>query len=335
MILTLVGDDLFSKERRIDQFLEKTLGERKNDPLARKFLFATDTSIPSIADAVMEACDSMSMFASEQVVVVRKGEALKSGDIEALTHWLSTKPDCKLLLEFEKLAAKATKKDSGEGGKGTGELYKILKTVGEIEKYDSPREWDIPKWITTHVQTNLGKRIEPMAVEYIANALGTDLSIIDAELQKIILFAGESKEITLEQVRLMVVPQREIASFEIRESFGNRDAHAFTQKLRELLDSNVDGVAIVSALQSYSVRLLHICSMLDNGMSPKDIATKLGVNEWLFCTKQNEPRKARNWNKPILCRVIKRLGDLDYEIKMGKFESRMSLEISLASLVIR
>jgi DNA polymerase-3 subunit delta len=335
MILTLIGDDLFSKEQRINVFLEKVLGERKNDPLARKFLFATDTSIPSIADAVMEACDSVSMFASEQVVVVRKGEALKTHDMEVLTQWLSTKPNCKLLLEFEKLAARATKKDNGESGKSSGDLYKALKAAGEIEKYDSPREWDIPKWITNHVQTNLGKRIEPMAVQYIADALGTDLSIIDGELRKIILFAPESKEISLEQAKLMIVPQREIASFEIRESFGNREARAFTQKLRELLDSNVDGVSIISALQSYAVRLLHINSMLDSGMHPKEIAAKLGVNEWLFCTKQNEPRKARNWNKSILCRIIKRLGELDYEIKTGKCDGRMSLELSLASLVIR
>ena len=35
MILVLIGDSDFEKERLIGQFLEKTLGDRKDDPLAR------------------------------------------------------------------------------------------------------------------------------------------------------------------------------------------------------------------------------------------------------------------------------------------------------------
>ena len=78
MIVVLIGDSDFEKERLIGQFLEKTLGDRKDDPLARKILFANDSNLPSVADAVIEACDSCSLFASEQTVVVRKAESLKA-----------------------------------------------------------------------------------------------------------------------------------------------------------------------------------------------------------------------------------------------------------------
>ncbi|MCK9181975.1 MAG: DNA polymerase III subunit delta [Fibrobacteraceae bacterium] len=334
MILALVGDNEFDKERRIGQFLDKTLGDRKDDPLARKILFATDTNVPSIADAVMEACDSCSLFAGEQTVIVRKCDALHTNDAEALASWILTKPNCQLLLEFTKLTARATKKDEG-GNKSSGSLHKALKEAGTIEKYETPREWDIPKWITQHVQTDFGRRIEPMAVSYVADALGTDLAVIDSELKKILLLDPNGKEISLEQVKLMIVPQREIAAFEIREFFGDRNPQAYTKKLRELLDSGVDGIAIISALESYAVRLLHVRAMLDRHTPPKEIASKLGVNEWLFCTKLNEPRKAMNWPQPLLCRVIKHLCKLDSEIKNGICDSRMGLELSLATLVVR
>ena len=42
MIIVLIGDSEFEKERLIEQFLEKTLGDRKDDPLARKIIFAND-----------------------------------------------------------------------------------------------------------------------------------------------------------------------------------------------------------------------------------------------------------------------------------------------------
>ena len=83
MILSLIGGDLFSKERRIEAFLSETLKDLKDDPLSKQILYATDTNI-AIADKVMESCDSVSMFSPEQAVVVRRAEALKAADMHTL-----------------------------------------------------------------------------------------------------------------------------------------------------------------------------------------------------------------------------------------------------------
>ena len=216
MIVVLIGDSDFEKERLIEQFLQKTLGDRKDDPLARKIIFANDSNIPSVADAVIEACDSCSLFASEQTVVVRKGETLKADDASAIESWLKTNPDANLLLEFEKLLK-------------TSKLYKALAGLSKIKECKSPREYEMPQWITTHCETNLGRRIDPLAAEYVSNALGNNQALVDAELQKILTLDPNGKNISLEQAKLMIAPQREIAAFEIRESFGNHDPIAYTQ----------------------------------------------------------------------------------------------------------
>lgn len=321
MIVVLIGDSLFEKERLIGQFLESTLGESKNDPLARKIIFAGDSNVPSVADAVIESCDTSSLFAKEQSVVVRNAEALKSDDSAALESWFKTKPDANLLLEFEKLLK-------------TSKLYKSLQDIAKIKECKSPREYEMAKWVTLHCESDLGRRIEPLAAEYVANALGTNQSLVDAELKKILLLDPQGKVISLGQARLMIAPQREIAAFEIRDAFGSRDPAAYTKKLRELLDSGVEGIQIISALESYAVRLLHIRTMLGRKIPPKEIAQTLGANSWLF-EKNGETRKAMNWPTKLLCRVIKRLGELDSDIKNGICDSRMGLELSLAALVVR
>ena len=322
MIVVLIGDSDFEKERLIGQFLEKTLGDRKDDPLARKILFANDSNLPSVADAVIEACDSCSLFASEQTVVVRKAESLKADDTAALESWFKTKPDANLLLDFEKLLK-------------TSKLYKSLADFATFKECKSPRDYEIAKWITSHCEIDLGRRIDALAAEYVADALGTDQALIDAELKKILLLDPEGQVISLDQAKLMIAPQREIAAFEIRESFGDRDPIAYTKKLRELLDAGVEGIQIIYALEAYAVRLLHIRTMLGRKMAAKDIAAALGANPWLFEKKLNEPRKALNWSPQLLCRVIKRLGELDSDIKNGICDSRMGLELSLAALVVR
>lgn len=322
MIVVLAGDNAFEKERLISEFLEKTLGSRKDDPLARKILFADDSNIPSIADAIIETCDSCSLFAPEQTVVLRRAEALKAAESEALEAWFKTKPDANLLLDFQKLLR-------------TSRLSKALAPIATIKECKSPREYEVAKWIIQHVEIDLGRRIEPAAAEYVSNALGNDLARIDAELKKILLLDPQGKLITFDQAKLMIVPQRSLAAFELQESFGNRDPIAYTKKLRELFSSGVEGIQIVSALESYAVRLLHIRTMLSRGMSAGEIAAALGASPWLFEKKNNEPRRAMNWPPELLCRVIKRLGELDSNIKNGLCESRMGLELSLAALVVR
>ena len=161
MIVVLIGDSEFEKDRLIGQFLEKTLADRKDDPLARKILFGNDTNIPSIADAVIEACDSCSLFASEQTVVLRKAESIKADDAAALESWFKTSPSANLLLDFEKLLK-------------TSKLYKSLQGIATFKECKPPRDYEMAKWITSHTETDLGRRIEPLAAAYVADALGTD-----------------------------------------------------------------------------------------------------------------------------------------------------------------
>ena len=322
MIVSLIGKDDFSKEARIEQFLEEALGDRKDDPMSRQILFATDTNIPSIADAVITACDSVSMFSPEQVVVVRKGEALKADDSKALAKWLSHNPQCKLLLEFEKLDAR-------------GELFKALKGAGDIEKFEEPKQYKMAEWIEAAIPSYFKKAIDKDACRYLAEALGTDTKLVCEEVEKVLLFAPDCKKITLDLVRTMIVPQREMVSYEINDSFGMRDVKQYARMLNELLNNGVNAIQIAGSLYRYAVDLLNLITLLDKGMTPKDAAAALGKNDYIFNVKGRAPECARRWGKPLLCRVIRRLADLDYEFKSGLCSTRIAQELALAALVVR
>ena len=322
MIVSLIGKDDFSKEARIEQFLEEALGDRKDDPMSRQILFATDTNIPSIADAVITACDSVSMFSPEQVVVVRKGEALKADDSRALAKWLSHNPQCKLLLEFEKLDAR-------------GELFKALKGAGDIEKFEEPKQYKMAEWIEAAIPSHFKKAIDKDACRYLAEALGTDTKLVCEEVEKVLLFAPDCKKITLDLVKTMVVSQRDIPTYEIEGFFGMQNAKAYVQKLNELLNSGVDAIRISNTLYNYALSLLNYGSLTAKGVSPEEAAKKIGKNYYMFVKKGQAAECCRRWRKPLLVRVLRRLADLNYEIKSGKCPTRMSQELALAALVVR
>lgn len=322
MIIAAIGEDDFSKEKRIERFLEETLGNLKDDPMSRQILFATDPDIPSVADAVFTACESVSMFSPEQVVVVRKCDVLKADESKSLAKWLSHKPNCKLFLEFEKLDAR-------------GELFKAIKAAGTIEKYDVPKQYKMSEWIAAAIPTHFKKAIEKDACDYLAEALGTDTKLVCEEIEKVLLFEPDCKKITGELVRTMVVPQREMVSYEINDSFGLRDVQEYARKLNDMLNNKVNAIQIVGSLYRYALDLLRFATLLEKGMTPKDAAAKMGKNDFIYNVKGRAPECARRWGKPLLSRVIRRLADLDYEIKSGQCSTRIAQELALAALVVR
>ena len=146
MFVTLIGKDQFSKDKRIEKFLSETLGDRISDPMAKQVLYATDTNIASISDVIIEACDSVSMFSPEQVIVVRKAEAMKADDCKAIAKWIPHAASGKVLFDFETLLA-------------SSELYKALSKVCKVEKYDVPKQYEMADWISAVVPTHFNKAI--------------------------------------------------------------------------------------------------------------------------------------------------------------------------------
>ena len=323
MIIALIGNDDFSKDMRIEKFLQDTLGDRKDDPMAKLILFATDPNIASIAESIITACDSVSMFSPEQtVVVVRKADELKADDTRELTKWLSHKPNCTLLFEFSKLD-------------GRGELYKTLKSVGEIEKFDEPPQYKMADWIAAAIPSHFNKAIDRDACYYLADALGNKTKIVCEEVEKVLMYDPNCKKITLDLVKSMVVPQRKNASYEINTPFGLRDVKAYTRLLNEMFRNGVEAVPIVASLYYYAIDLLNFMTLTEKKMSPADAAKAMGKNDYVFNKLGRAPECAKRWSKPLLCRVIRRLSDLDYEIKSGKCSTKIAQELALAALVVR
>ena len=87
MISVITGEDFFSKNLAIEAFLKKALGESINDPMAYKTIYATDPQIPSVAEAIIEACDTVSMFSEEQTVILRQADELKESENKLLAAW--------------------------------------------------------------------------------------------------------------------------------------------------------------------------------------------------------------------------------------------------------
>jgi hypothetical protein len=75
--------------------------------------------------------------------------------------------------------------------------------------------------------------------------------------------------------------------------------------------------------------------MLAEKASAEEIAKVCGLPPWVFSKVQNLPAQATKWPSAILPRIIQRLGEIDYDYKMGRISDGPEYELAVCALIVR
>jgi DNA polymerase-3 subunit delta len=151
------------------------------------------------------------MMASQQVVVVKEAQELK--DFDSLIHYIEhPQPSTLLVLNYKYKNPDKRKK-----------VFKSLEKNGV--SFQSKKLYDnqVPGWISGYA-SNRKYRIEPKAAALLAEFLGSDLSRIANEVEKLIIAIGSGERtITPAHVEENIGISKEYNQFELQNALGKRD----------------------------------------------------------------------------------------------------------------
>ena len=104
--------------------------------------------------------------------------------------------------------------------------HRVLKLAekeksGYAKQFSQPEGNDLERWIRGQVEMKNG-RIAPHAVYLLAANIGSDLNILDNEIEKLVLYAGD-EEIKSDHVNLLCPYVAEASIFELVDAIGNRN----------------------------------------------------------------------------------------------------------------
>ncbi len=202
----LMGEEDYYIDRISDYILDTVLTETEKE-FNQTVLFGMDTDI----NTVINAARRYPMMSEHQVVVVKEAQNLKN--LENLTYYLQKPmPSTILVLCYKH-----------------GVLDRRKKIVAEIEKngvlFESKKLKDsqLPGFISTYLKRKKVE-IEPKASEMMAEFVGTDLSRMTGELDKLIITLPEGqKRITPEQIEKNIGISKDFNNFELRNALIEKD----------------------------------------------------------------------------------------------------------------
>ena len=234
----LVGDEGFFRRRCRDAILEHLVPGSLRDFSLHEFDLA-ETPLQQVLDNAR----TPSLMAPFQVFFLRNVKALygrgKQDDkFEALADYLKNpNPDALLVFIADHIAIPADVRRMELQDRERFE--RLRETLGEhcaIIELARVEESDAVRWVAETAAAQQVK-IEPDAARELVDALGADMMLISNELEKLMLYAGERRHISLGDVETMVLAAKQRSLYELTDAISAKDSARALAVLDAILSS--------------------------------------------------------------------------------------------------
>ncbi len=238
----LLGDEIFLYERCRRAVLEALVPAELKD-FCLSDLDLADTSIFEVLDRAR----TPSLMAPFQVFFVRGLKALytrgaKKEEFGAIDEYFrSPNPQSLILFVADHIRIPSDPRRMDMEDKNRYE--RIRETLGdwcgmvELARAD---EADAMRWIQAESERHQ-VRFETDAARELADALGADMMLISSEWNKLVLYAGEKRLVTLGDVETMVLAAKQRSLYELTDAISAKDSPKALALLQGLLNASDGG----------------------------------------------------------------------------------------------
>ncbi len=281
---------------KISDFIENAILTEAERGFNQMVLYGRDIT----TDDIVSNAKRYPMMAEHQVVIIKEAQDL-SRTIEKLSSYaLNPQPSTVLVLNY-----KYKKLDKRKG------LYKALKKTGVVFESKKLYENQVADWIR-RVLAPKSYAITPKAAQMLVEFLGTDLSKINNELEKLQIILPKNTQITPEHIEENIGISKDYNNFELRKAIGEKNAVKAYKIVNYFAENPKDNpmVVTVSLLFNFFSQLLHFHGLQDK--SPRSVASALRINPYFV----NEYiLAARNYPMRKVSLVVSILRDFDVKSK--------------------
>jgi len=258
------GEERFLVEKAVEEVLRRLFGTEGPDPLSFEVLRGGEADGKRISDAARTA----SMLGGERVVLVRDAERLSDADLQHLIAFGKKPPRRSYLVVV------ATKFDARKSA------WAGLRAVAEEVKFQPLARYQMAEWIQRQCQRR-SLRIDEGAADFLAEAIGTDMAMIDVALEKAAI-AADGGTITYDVLRDSVADTRERSVFELTAALSTRTLSAVLSALRSLLEQGQSAIAINAMMVRHFRLLLKAKTGQAKRLSDGDLARFVGVSPFFM-----------------------------------------------------
>lgn len=300
-VYVLMGDEPYYPDLVCQAIIDNCVDEFGKD-FNETICYGADVT----PEQVVTAARRFPMMADRQLVVVKEAQMMKN--IDEIAVYCNEPLDSTVLVLLLHNASLDKRKA----------LYKAAQKVGVVLDSPALRDYEVPGWISCYYSER-GLQIEPEAASLLAESVGTDLSTISVETDKLLKNLAEgTRSVSVADIERNVGVSRQFSIFELTKELSMRNAPRALKIAAHLgTAARFNMPQAVSALYMHFYRILKYGALLARGgfPSPEDKASALaGVNPYFY---REYDTAVRNYPLPKAMAVMSLLCEYDYLGKGG------------------
>ena len=303
---------LGSESALTDRALNKLNAQLKDEKCEITTLFAADTIVGDIADAL-----APSLFSERRALIIRDLQDLPEDNKDEVTRYISAPDASTTLILVHK-----------GGVKGKALLDAIKKTKPEIIACEPlKKEAEKEEFVKT-LFLDIGRKATPGAIAALVGALGNDLRELQGAVGQIAADApaGAIDETIIDKYHQGRV---ETTGFDVADATLDGNLSAALVCLRSALETGTDPVMITSAIAS-SLRSMAKVSGANRNQKSFELAGSLGMAPWQI---DKARRQLARWNPAQIADAVGAIALADAEVKGAASDPIYALEKAVTKIV--
>jgi DNA polymerase III subunit delta len=325
-----VGDEAFFRRRCREAILEHLVS-----PELRDFsLFEFDLAETDLAE-VLDRARTPSLMAPFQIFFVRGvknlfGRGSNEAKLAAVEEYCKDpNPNAVLIFVADHISIPA---DARRMELTDRERYqRIRETMGAycgIVELARVEEGEAVRWIGEYCTTRQVK-IDTDAARELVDALGGDMMMVSNELEKLILYAGEKRHISLGDVETMVLAAKQRSLYELTDAISARDRVRALQVLDAILTTGDGDEAAIGHLYMLAKTFRQMLVILERNVRDQRMlwaALWQGFRVPPFAADDIIRQARRYKSKRELTRAIRLVAKTDLALRSNPPSKRLVLE---------
>ncbi|PYQ43825.1 MAG: DNA polymerase III subunit delta [Acidobacteria bacterium] len=325
-----VGDEAFFRKRFRDAILEHLVPADLRD----FSLFEFDLGDTDLAE-VLDRARTPSLMAPFQVFFVRGvknlfGRGSNEEKLAAIEDYCKDpNPDALIVFVADHISIPA---DVRKIEMQDRERYqRIRDTLGQycgIVELARVEEGEAVRWISDYC-TSQAVQIEADGARELVDALGGDMMMISNELEKLILYVGEKKRITLGDVETMVLAAKQRSLYELTDAISSKDRVRALEVLDAILSSGDGEEASIGHVYMLAKSFRQMLIILERNVRDQRMlwaALWQGFRVPPFAADDIIRQARRYKSRRELTRAIRLVAKADLALRSNPVSKRMVLE---------
>ena len=294
-IYFLMGEESYFIDK-LSEYIEDALLSEDEKGFNQTVLYGRDITI----EDVVSTAKRYPMMAERQVVIVKEAQDL-SRTIDKLESYVENPMMSTVLVFCYKYKTLDKRK----------KMTKLLDKVGVVLESKKLYENQVGDWIK-RVLSGKNYSIEPKANAMLVEFLGSDLSKISNELEKLQIILPEGSTITPKHIEENIGFSKDFNNFELLNALGSRNqlkAYQIVQYFAENQKAN-PLVVTTSTVFGFFVKILKYHGLKDK--NPRNVASVLGVSPYFL---KDYDVALKNYPMRKVSQIVTTLRELDIKSK--------------------